>query len=210
MIKVTSSEMLSAGISSSVQSLIPVIEQQNALIADHAQRLTELESKSEQSTSSYPTNSLVIENIPISVELARAPITIAQSLLDVLKIPEMKSEILEARNFVKKIGSSSFSVLVSFKSNYSRDFVISKKRQFGRLEQSQLFGSPCGADQVFINELLNLPTYKLFNDAKKWKRASNWQGYIWVKESQIYARKGSDRSVKPTLISSLDELIKLA
>lgn len=209
MIKVTSGEQFAEGTHTTVQSIIPLLQQQQALIVEHGERLNRLESRP-QGSSANPTNGLVIDNIPMSVELARTPITISQCLLDVLGIPELKSEILDARNFMKKAGADKFSILVSFKSNFTRDHVIMKKRQLGNLEQSQLFGAGCGSNQIFVNELLNASTYRLLIEAKKWKRESGWVGFIWVQNSEINVRKGPDRSVKPTIIKSLDELKHLA
>lgn len=190
MLKAVSNEQISVGTNNSVQSIIPVIGQQNAMLRDHGRRLENLETRSSNNAAQ-----------PTIAEMAVASVGIARKFLEALKIPHLKADILEARSFVKKAGSNISSVIVSFKSNFARDFVILTKRKFGRLEQTALLGVNCSTDQIYVTEFLNLITYKLLMEAKKWKRESNWVGFIWVQNSQIFARKDSDRSLKVTVIN---------
>lgn len=206
MIKMINTENMTTGINDSVHSLIPTIQHQSEMLVDHAGRITALENRANE----IPTADLMIDNIPASLESSFTPATVAGKLLDILKISHLKGDILNARNFVKKAASSTFSIIVSFKSNYIRDFVILTKRKHGKIDQAALLGFNCGTEQVYVGEFLNSPTYNLLANAKKWKRDNGWPGFIWIQNSKIFARKGSDRSVKPTLINSMSDLIQLA
>lgn len=87
-----------------------------------------------------------------------------------------------------------FSIIVFFKSNFTRDFVILTEKKFGRFKKTALLGANWGNDQIYVTEFLNPITYKLLTEAKKWKRESKWLEFIWVENSKIFARKGLNRS----------------
>lgn len=201
-----------AGINDTVHSLIPTIRQHGELLSNHAQRIEALESgeSGADGRQSIPTADLIIDNFPTSIESSFTPVALVNKLLDVLKIPHLKTDVLNARLFVKKTNSPTFSIIVSFKSNFTRDFIILTKRTHGKINQANLMGFNCGNDQIYVSEFSNSHTYKLLANAKKWKRDNGWVGFIWVQNSKILARKGSDRSSRPVEISSMQDLIQLA
>lgn len=208
MLKAVANEQISLGMRDSVNSVLPIIDQHTAVLIDHSKRLKQLETRP-QGAGQIPTSDLVVDNIPLSLRLAFSPEIIAQKLLEVLKIPIIKNDVLESREFLKKTTANKYSIIITFKSNYVRDFVIKTKRKFGKLDQATLLGPQTGTDQIFVSEFLNTPTYVLLTEAKKWKSDTSWSGFIWVQNSQVLARPGTDRSVKPVLISCIDDLKNL-
>lgn len=209
MLKAVTNEQISSGTRDSVQSILPVIENHTEAIRLHDERLTSLEQRA-QASAQTPTSDLVVDNIPVSLRLAFTPTAVAKNLLAVLKIPQIYQDVLESREFIKKLGSDKYSIIISFKSNFIRDFVIKSKRQFGKLDQATLLGVQGGTDQIFVSEFLNTSTYRLLTEAKKWKRDSGWPGFIWVQNSAVHVRSGTDRSVKSVVISCIDDLKRLS
>lgn len=68
MVKVSNTEQIATSSNDSLNSIIPVIKQHSAAIAEHNARLLTLESSS-QNRIALPTADLVIDNLPISTEL---------------------------------------------------------------------------------------------------------------------------------------------
>lgn len=207
--KVLTNEQISSSTRDSVNSVLPDIDRHSEVLIDHSKRLQRLEART-QGSAQMPTSDLVVDNIPLSLRLSFSPEVIAHKLLKVLNIPHITNDTLEAREFVKKAAANKYSIIISFKSNHIRDFVIKTKRKFGKLDQATLLGPQTGTDQIFVSEFLNTAAYELLMDAKKWKNETSWSGFIWVQNSQFCARPGTDRSVKPSVISCMDDLKKLA
>lgn len=166
MLKAVANEQISLGVRDSVNSILPVIDHHTNVLSDHSKRLKQLEARP-QGTGQVPTSDLVVDNIPISLRLAFSPQIITQKLLDVLKIPNIKNDVLEAREFLKKTTGNAYSIIITFKSNYVKDFVMKTKRKFGKLDQATLLGPQTGTDQIFVSEFLNTPTYVVLMEAKK-------------------------------------------
>lgn len=210
MLKIVNTQNIASNTHASVASLVPVVELHSSIIQSHDEKITDLQKELRSVSMRQPTADLVIDNIPNGVLAIMDGTLIVERVLNALGINNVIPDVLSVRDFVKKADQLVFSIMVSFKSNFVRDFVISTKRKKGELHYKTIFGGNVGDGIVYINEFLNSDMYELLMAAKKRKRDLNWQGSIWVQSSRILARRGLDRSEKIFEIRILDDLNKLA
>lgn len=133
---------------------------------------------------------------------------IVHKLLETLGILSVTGDILRVTEFKKKNNDESkVCINVLFKSSEVRDYVLEKRRLVKQLSCKDVFQGLDSTDTLFVNELLNHYTYKLLCDAKRIKKNSNWNGYIWTRSGRILARH-MDRD-ETFVISTPDDLALL-
>lgn len=106
-------------------------------------------------------------------------------------------EGISGRHFEKNI-------LVQFARRSKRNSILEKARRL------RLTATDLGANAqvpVFVNEHLCPELKKLLGQATTKKRECNWK-YVWVRNGQIFARKGDETPV--VKISSNNDLLKIS
>lgn len=115
-----------------------------------------------------PISELVIGNLPQNVQQTTTKQAVVEQLMKVLQIPRVVNDVLEIRDFVK-VGQGVKSLVVTFKSNYIRDFVLNERRSVGKMTYPMIFGSRTDDDIVYLNEFLPAKLYNLLKSVKKHK-----------------------------------------
>lgn len=142
--------------------------------------------------------------------MIKSPKDIILQILNVLQIPEVSVDIMKVSDFAKKPGPITDSLVVSFKGNHVKDFVLETRRSFDKLTYPMILGQGTDDDIIYLNEFLPQNAYSLLRADKKKKAQVNWDGYIWVQETRILARKGQDKSNKPFEIKCMADVDAIA
>lgn len=141
------------------------------------------------------------ENLPDDTRSAIDLIT--KKILNLMNIQHMNNEILEIADFPRKgqDRESFSSIRVKFKSPTIRDYVLEKKRIFGKIELAKLFASWESEHTIYMNELLPSSIFKLHMEARRRKKETGWDGAIFVRSNNIFGRD----NLTNTLFCILDE-----
>lgn len=192
-----------------MSNVVPVVNKQTQILRRHEDRIAALES-GDTSGVFLPTNMLVVDNLPLDCHTIKSAREVVEQILTVLEIPDTISDIQKISDFSAGDGKQCDSVNVSFKSHFIRDFVLETRRNFGKLTHPIVLGQGTDQDLIYLFEFLPQNAYNLLRAAKKKKAQVKWDGYIWVQNTKIMARKGQDRSQKPFVIGSMADLQKIA
>lgn len=169
-------------------------------------RMTTYPRSSEMQTTMQVSSELIVSGIPESAVSNLTPSQISSSIFDVLKVPELKADILCIRKVDVK-SESSISInsnvrnrpplhtfILKMKSLQVRDYIIDAKRKYKILLVKNVFidiVSNSFKGNIYVNEFLHPDAYKLLRASKSKAKSVKFK-YVWVQSSSILVRKDDD------------------